>query len=208
MPGLDGLQATRTIANDPALAAVRILILTTFDLDEYVFEALRSGASGFLVKDTEPQDLLTAVRVVARTRDPHARGSGSLQPRDRRRARCQPLHRRDPRQPRNAQARRPRPRPTRRLRLRIRTRPPRLENLNQQPLPEPDRLRRGPRSARWQRRHDGPRAAGASGQRAAAAINHARATRRATRAQPLASVLRLRAVGRSSGLVGTRAIAG
>jgi len=133
MPGLDGLQATRTIANDPALAAVRILILTTFDLDEYVFEALRSGASGFLVKDTEPQDLLTAVRVVARTRDPHARGSGSLQPRDRRRARCQPLHRRDPRQPRNAQARRPRPRPTRRLRLRIRTRPPRLENLNQQP---------------------------------------------------------------------------
>jgi DNA-binding NarL/FixJ family response regulator len=66
MPGLDGLRATRRIANDPTLAAVRILILTTFDLDEYVFEALRSGASGFLVKDTEPQDLLTAVRVVAR----------------------------------------------------------------------------------------------------------------------------------------------
>jgi DNA-binding NarL/FixJ family response regulator len=66
IPGLDGLDATRRIANDPALAAVRILILTTFDLDEYVFEALRSGASGFLVKDTEPEDLLTAVRVVAR----------------------------------------------------------------------------------------------------------------------------------------------
>jgi DNA-binding NarL/FixJ family response regulator len=66
MPGLDGLDATRRIANDPTLAAVRILILTTFDLDEYVFEALRSGASGFLVKDTEPEDLLTAVRIVAR----------------------------------------------------------------------------------------------------------------------------------------------
>jgi DNA-binding NarL/FixJ family response regulator len=66
MPGLDGLGATRTIAADSALADVRILILTTFDLDEYVFEALRAGASGFLVKDTEPEDLLSAVRAVAR----------------------------------------------------------------------------------------------------------------------------------------------
>jgi DNA-binding NarL/FixJ family response regulator len=66
MPGLDGLDATRAIAADPALADVRIVILTTFDLDEYVFEALRSGASGFLVKDTEPEDLLSAVRAVAR----------------------------------------------------------------------------------------------------------------------------------------------
>ncbi len=65
MPGLDGLEATRRIAADPALAEVRIVILTTFDLDEYVFEALRVGASGFLVKDTEPVDLLRGVRAVA-----------------------------------------------------------------------------------------------------------------------------------------------
>jgi DNA-binding NarL/FixJ family response regulator len=65
MPGLDGLEATRRIAADPDLAAVRIVILTTFDLDEYVFEALRVGASGFLVKDTEPVDLLRGVRAVA-----------------------------------------------------------------------------------------------------------------------------------------------
>jgi RNA polymerase sigma factor (sigma-70 family) len=65
MPGLDGLEATRRIAADPALAQVRIVILTTFDLDEYVFEALRVGASGFLVKDTEPVELLRGVRAVA-----------------------------------------------------------------------------------------------------------------------------------------------
>jgi DNA-binding NarL/FixJ family response regulator len=66
MPGLDGLQATRQITADPHLSAVRILILTTFALDEYLFEALRHGASGFLVKDTEPGDLATATRVIAR----------------------------------------------------------------------------------------------------------------------------------------------
>jgi DNA-binding NarL/FixJ family response regulator len=65
MPVLDGLAATRRIASDPALADVRIVILTTFELDEYVFEAIRSGASGFLVKDTEPVELLRAVRAVA-----------------------------------------------------------------------------------------------------------------------------------------------
>jgi DNA-binding NarL/FixJ family response regulator len=65
MPGLDGLSATRQITADPDLADVRILILTTFELDEYLFDALRYGASGFLVKDTEPADLVTAVRVVA-----------------------------------------------------------------------------------------------------------------------------------------------
>ena len=65
MPGLDGLSATRQITADPELASVRILILTTFELDEYLFDALRYGASGFLVKDTEPGDLVTAVRVVA-----------------------------------------------------------------------------------------------------------------------------------------------
>ena len=66
MPGLNGLEATRQIAADPGLSSVRIIILTTFALDEYLFDALRSGASGFLVKDTEPGDLAAAVRVVAR----------------------------------------------------------------------------------------------------------------------------------------------
>ena len=65
MPGMDGLEATRAIAADPTLADVRVVILTTFDLDEYVFEALRVGASGFLVKSTEPTELVHAVRVVA-----------------------------------------------------------------------------------------------------------------------------------------------
>jgi DNA-binding NarL/FixJ family response regulator len=65
MPGTDGLEATRAIAADERLADVRIVMLTTFELDEYVFEAIRSGASGFLVKDTEPVELLRAVRAVA-----------------------------------------------------------------------------------------------------------------------------------------------
>jgi DNA-binding NarL/FixJ family response regulator len=65
MPGMDGLQATQAIAEDDALAGVRVIILTTFDLDEYVFESLRVGASGFLVKSTDPAELLNAVRVVA-----------------------------------------------------------------------------------------------------------------------------------------------
>jgi DNA-binding NarL/FixJ family response regulator len=66
MPGTDGLEATRQIAADPGLNGVRVIILTTFEADEYVFEALRAGASGFLVKDTEPDDLISAIRVVAR----------------------------------------------------------------------------------------------------------------------------------------------
>ena len=65
MPEMDGLEATREILSDPGLAETHVLVLTTFDLDEYVFEALRSGASGFLLKDTEPEELLAAVRVVA-----------------------------------------------------------------------------------------------------------------------------------------------
>ena len=65
MPGVDGLEATKRIAADPSLAETRVVILTTFELDEYVFEALRVGASGFLVKDTEPVDLLRGVRAVA-----------------------------------------------------------------------------------------------------------------------------------------------
>ncbi|MFG2697705.1 response regulator [Kitasatospora sp. NPDC048407] len=65
MPRLDGLAATRRICADPELTAVRVVVLTTFELDEYVFEALRAGAAGFLVKDTEPGELLRAVRVAA-----------------------------------------------------------------------------------------------------------------------------------------------
>lgn len=65
MPGCDGLDATQRIAADPRLGQVRVMILTTFALDEYLFDALRAGASGFLLKDTEPADLVTAVRVVA-----------------------------------------------------------------------------------------------------------------------------------------------
>lgn len=65
MPRLDGIEATRRIAADERLRDVRLVILTTFETDEYVFEALRAGASGFLVKDTEPAELLHAVRVVA-----------------------------------------------------------------------------------------------------------------------------------------------
>jgi DNA-binding NarL/FixJ family response regulator/class 3 adenylate cyclase len=66
MPEMDGLEATRLITRDDRLRATRIIVLTTFDLDEYVFEALRAGASGFLLKDTVPADLLAAVRVVAK----------------------------------------------------------------------------------------------------------------------------------------------
>jgi DNA-binding NarL/FixJ family response regulator len=65
MPVLDGIEATRQITATPELAGVRVIILTTFDLDDYVFGALRAGASGFLLKDTLPQDLVTAIRVVA-----------------------------------------------------------------------------------------------------------------------------------------------
>ncbi|MBO7940256.1 MULTISPECIES: response regulator [Streptomyces] len=64
MPVLDGLAATRRITDDETLTDVRVVMLTTFELDEYVFEAIRSGASGFLVKDTEPDELLRAVRAV------------------------------------------------------------------------------------------------------------------------------------------------
>ena len=65
MPGGDGLAATEAIVADPALEATRIIVVTTFELDEYVAQAIRAGASGFLVKDTEPAELIRAVRVVA-----------------------------------------------------------------------------------------------------------------------------------------------
>jgi len=65
MPGIDGIEATRRIVAAPDLGATRIIVLTTFEIDEYVFEALRAGASGFLIKDTKPAELLRAVRLVA-----------------------------------------------------------------------------------------------------------------------------------------------
>jgi DNA-binding NarL/FixJ family response regulator len=64
MPRIDGLEATATITSDPQLAGTKVVVLTTFELDEYVFGALRAGASGFLLKDLEPADLLAAIRVV------------------------------------------------------------------------------------------------------------------------------------------------
>ena len=73
MPEVDGVTATRRITGDPQLASVRVVVLTTFDDDEHVFAALRAGASGFLVKDVEPEELLQGVRVVAR-------GDGLLAP--------------------------------------------------------------------------------------------------------------------------------
>jgi DNA-binding NarL/FixJ family response regulator len=66
MPDVDGLEATRRIGADDSLAGVKVLILTTYESDEYVYEALQAGASGFLVKDTEPDELLHAIRVIAR----------------------------------------------------------------------------------------------------------------------------------------------
>jgi DNA-binding NarL/FixJ family response regulator len=65
MPRLDGLEATRTILRDPELTATRVVMLTTYELDEYIFAALRAGASGFLTKDVDPDDLRNAVRIVA-----------------------------------------------------------------------------------------------------------------------------------------------
>jgi DNA-binding NarL/FixJ family response regulator len=65
MPGIDGIEATRRIVGDPTLSGTRVIVLTTFELDEYVFDALRHGASGFLIKDTKPAELLRAIRLVA-----------------------------------------------------------------------------------------------------------------------------------------------
>jgi DNA-binding NarL/FixJ family response regulator len=65
MPVMDGIEALRAIVDDPELRGTRVVMLTTFELDEYVFESLRAGASGFLIKDTDPAELLHAIRVVA-----------------------------------------------------------------------------------------------------------------------------------------------
>lgn len=74
MPGVDGLEATRRIAATDDLAGVRVLILTTYEADDYVYRALRAGAAGFMVKDNEPAELVQAIRIVAR-------GEGLLSPR-------------------------------------------------------------------------------------------------------------------------------
>jgi DNA-binding NarL/FixJ family response regulator len=92
MPVMDGLEATRRIATDQVLAGVRVLVLTTFDLDEYVYQALRHGASGFLLKDTPPADLLAAIRVVAA-------GDALLAPRVTRRLIAEFARRPDPARP-------------------------------------------------------------------------------------------------------------
>ena len=92
MPVLDGLEATRLISGDPTLAGTRVLVLTTFDLDEYVYDALRAGASGFLLKDTRPRELLHAIEVVAA-------GDALLAPRITRRLIAEFAARRDPAQP-------------------------------------------------------------------------------------------------------------
>ena len=65
MPGIDGIEATRRLAADPTMSGTRVIVLTTFELDEYVFDALRHGASGFLTKDTRPDEILRAIRLVA-----------------------------------------------------------------------------------------------------------------------------------------------
>jgi DNA-binding NarL/FixJ family response regulator len=65
MPVMDGIEATRAITADPATSGTRVLMLTTFDLDDYVYRALRAGASGFLLKDTAPEDMLAGIRVLA-----------------------------------------------------------------------------------------------------------------------------------------------
>jgi DNA-binding NarL/FixJ family response regulator len=92
MPLLDGLEATRVICADPHLEATRVLVLTTFDLDEYVYGALRAGASGFLLKDSPPRDLLRAIEVVAA-------GDALLAPSITRRLIAEFAARRDPTEP-------------------------------------------------------------------------------------------------------------
>ncbi|MEV5201336.1 response regulator transcription factor [Streptomyces sp. NPDC053720] len=92
MPGLDGIEATRQICGSPGTADVKVLMLTMFDLDEYVYAALRAGASGFLLKDTPPAELIAAIRVVAA-------GDALLAPAVTRRLIAEFAHRPQPSQP-------------------------------------------------------------------------------------------------------------
>ena len=162
MPGVDGLEATRRITSDPDLTGTRIIMLTTFDLDDYVHQALRNGASGFLLKDARPEDILNAVRIVAA-------GEALLAPSVTRRlierftttpatdppaGRARPAHRTRIRSPR---ARRPRPvqRRDRRppLHQPVHGQDPRQPHPHQTPRPRPRptrdaRLRNPPRHPR------------------------------------------------------------
>jgi DNA-binding NarL/FixJ family response regulator len=97
MPVLDGLEATQLICSDPTLERTRVLVLTTFDLDEYVYAALRAGASGFLLKDARPRELLHAIEVVAA-------GDALIAPQITRRLIAEFAARRDPTQPSDALA--------------------------------------------------------------------------------------------------------
>jgi DNA-binding NarL/FixJ family response regulator len=97
MPVLDGLAATRLICSDQTLERTRVLVLTTFDLDEYVYDALRAGASGFLLKDARPRELLYAIQVVAG-------GDALIAPKITRRLIAEFAARRDPTQPLTALA--------------------------------------------------------------------------------------------------------
>jgi DNA-binding NarL/FixJ family response regulator len=97
MPVLDGLEATRLICTDPTLERTRVLVLTTFDLDEYVYGALRAGASGFLLKHTRPRELLHAIEVVAA-------GEAMIAPSVTRRLIAEFAARRDPSEPPTALA--------------------------------------------------------------------------------------------------------
>jgi DNA-binding NarL/FixJ family response regulator len=97
MPVLDGLEATRLICSDDQLARTRVLVLTTFDLDEYVYAALRAGASGFLLKDARPRELLHAIEVIAA-------GEALIAPSITRRLIAEFAARRDPAQPPEALA--------------------------------------------------------------------------------------------------------
>jgi DNA-binding NarL/FixJ family response regulator len=92
MPGLDGLEATRLVCTDPTLERTRVLVLTTFDLDEYVYTALRAGASGFLLKDTPRRELLHAIEVIAA-------GDALIAPKITRRLIAEFATRRDPSEP-------------------------------------------------------------------------------------------------------------
>jgi DNA-binding NarL/FixJ family response regulator len=92
MPVLDGLEATRLLCSDPTLERIRVLVLTTFDLDEYVYAALRAGASGFLLKDTPRRELLHAIEVIAA-------GDALISPKITRRLIAEFAARRDPREP-------------------------------------------------------------------------------------------------------------
>ncbi len=115
MPNLDGIEATRRLAGPGVADPVKVLVLTTYDVDEYVFAALRAGACGFLLKHTSPEGLVEAVRTVASGDGLIPGGDPAADRRDRPGAGGRPGHGQDPRRPGPDQARPPRPRRGRHL---------------------------------------------------------------------------------------------